>query len=382
MPGKTLKSIQEIEDFVRGCTFFGTGGGGKPENGIESLVSEFKKGKEIGWIDVEDLPDDSLSACPFLMGSIAPLTEQTYKEMAAFGLGQRVNKDKECLAKAVLELSAYTGRKISALVPVELGGGNTPGCIAAGIVNGIPTVDGDYTGRAIPEITQTTPYLMDKALLPITTVDGWGNVCIIKSGTGYAMAERIGKLISAASFGSTGDAGFLLSGRETKEAVVRGTLTECFTVGKMIREARESGKDPVAEVVQYLGGWLVCEGTVSKKEWEDRLGYFWGTHTISGEGRFKGDTLKIWFKNENHVCWKNDQAFVTSPDSIIVVNASSGEPITNTKIAEGDRVSVIVRKANPLFRTPKAIEVLGPKAFGFELDYVPAENRLSAEEAI
>jgi Uncharacterized conserved protein len=376
MPGKTLKSIQEIHDFVRGCTFFGTGGGGSPENGIESLESEFKKGKEIGWIDIDDLSDDSLSACPFLMGSIAPLTEQAYKEMAAFGLGQRINKDKECLAKAVLELSAYTGNKISALVPVELGGGNTPGCIAAGVVNGIPTVDGDYTGRAIPEITQTTPYLMDRSLLPITTVDGWGNVCIIKNGTSYAMSERIGKLISAASFGSTGDAGFLMSGKETKETVVKGTLTECYNVGKMIREARENGKDPVAEVVKYLGCWSVCEGTVSKKEWEDRLGYFWGTHTILGEGKFKGDTVKIWFKNENHICWKNDKVLVTSPDSIIVVNASNGEPITNTKIAEGDKVSVIVRKSNPMFRTPKAIKVLGPKAFGFDMEYVPVENSL------
>ena len=25
---KTLKTRQEVEDFVRGCTFFGTGGGG------------------------------------------------------------------------------------------------------------------------------------------------------------------------------------------------------------------------------------------------------------------------------------------------------------------------------------------------------------------
>ena len=39
---KELSTRQDIEDFVRGCTLFGTGGGGTPESGIESLVSELE----------------------------------------------------------------------------------------------------------------------------------------------------------------------------------------------------------------------------------------------------------------------------------------------------------------------------------------------------
>ncbi|GAI41450.1 unnamed protein product, partial [marine sediment metagenome] len=113
----TLKNRQEIEDFVRGCTFYGTGGGGLPENGIDSLVSELEKGKEVGWIDIDDISDDDLTACPFLMGSIAPHTEQTIKEMASFGLGTVKNKQKDCLAIAIKELSNYTGKKVNALIP-------------------------------------------------------------------------------------------------------------------------------------------------------------------------------------------------------------------------------------------------------------------------
>ncbi len=45
-------------------------------------------------------------------------------------------------------------------MPLELGGASTPGCIGAGLATAIPAVDGDYTGRAIPEIPQTTPYLV------------------------------------------------------------------------------------------------------------------------------------------------------------------------------------------------------------------------------
>lgn len=81
MPTVTLKTRQDIEDFVRGCAFYGTGGGGLPKNGIESLVSEMEKGTEIGWIDVNEVPDDAVTACPFLMGSIAPHTPEVLKEM-------------------------------------------------------------------------------------------------------------------------------------------------------------------------------------------------------------------------------------------------------------------------------------------------------------
>lgn len=376
MPTVTLKTRQDIEDFVRGCAFYGTGGGGLPENGIESLVSEMEKGTEIGWVDVNEVPDDAVTACPFLMGSIAPHTSEVLKEMERFGLTTPVNKEKDRLGKALVELAEYTGKKIEYLVPIELGGANTPGGVAAGLANGIKPIDGDYTGRAIPEIPQTTPYLFGKKLWPISSVDEWGNVCIIKEAINYAMSERIGKLISAAAYGLSGDAGFLMTGKDTKDVIIPGTLTECYNVGKLIRESRETGKDPVAELVASLGGWVLIKGTVSKKEWEDKLGYYWGTHEIAGEGDYANNAIKIWFKNENHICWKNGEVFVTSPDIITVVDAGTGEPYANPVLKEGDHVAVIGLKARPVFRNEKGIGILGPKAFGFDYKYVPIEEQM------
>ena len=376
MPTVTLKTRQDIEDFVRGCAFYGTGGGGLPKNGIESLVSEMEKGTEIGWIDVNEVPDDAVTACPFLMGSIAPHTPEVLKEMEGFGLTNPVNKEKERLGKALVELAEYTRKNIEYLVPIELGGANTPGGVAAGLANGIKPIDGDYTGRAIPEIPQTTPYLFGKKLWPISSVDEWGNVCIIKEAINYAMSERIGKLISAGAYGLSGDAGFLMTGKDTKEVIIPGTLTECYNVGKLIREAREAGKDPVAELVSSLGGWVLIKGTVSKKEWEDKLGYYWGTHEVTGEGDYANNTIKIWFKNENHISWKNGEVFITSPDIITVVDAVTGEPYANPVLKEGDNVAVIGLKARPVFRNEKGIGILGPKAFGYDYEYVPIEEQL------
>lgn len=376
MPTMTLKTRQDVEDFVRGCAFYGTGGGGLPKNGLESLLATMEKGIEIGWVDVNDVPDNAITACAFLMGSIAPRTPEVLKEMERFGLTESVYKEKERLGRALLELSEYTGKKIEYVVPIERGGANTPGPIAAGLANGIKPIDGDYTGRAIPEIPQTTPYLFGKKLWPITSVDEWGNVSIVKEAINYAMSERIGKLISAAAYGLAGDAGFLMTGKETKEVIIPGSLTECYNVGKMIRQSRETGKDPVKEIASSLGGWILIKGKVTKKEWEDKLGYYWGTHEITGEGEYAGNTVKIWFKNENHICWKNDKVLVTSPDIITVVDAVTGEPYANPEIKEGDRVAVLGLKSPLVFRSEKGIEILGPKAFGFEYEYVPIEKTM------
>jgi len=57
MPSKELKSEKEIEDFVRGCTFLGTGGGGSPEERLSLLLETFKSGKKIQWVDVSEIDD-------------------------------------------------------------------------------------------------------------------------------------------------------------------------------------------------------------------------------------------------------------------------------------------------------------------------------------
>mgnify|MGYP000775096895 FL=1 len=62
-----LENQQMAEDFVRGCTFMGTGGGGLPANGLQSLMSEINKGTKVGWVDMSEIPDDAMTACPFLM---------------------------------------------------------------------------------------------------------------------------------------------------------------------------------------------------------------------------------------------------------------------------------------------------------------------------
>lgn len=375
MATKKLTNIQEATDFVRGCTFYATGGGGLPENGIESLMSEINEKGFVQITDISEIPDDAVAVCPFLMGSIAPHDEATLKEMAGFGFIDGVNKEKARLAKAIQELEAYTGVKTTVVVPIELAGANTSGPISAGSSLGMMAVDGDYCGRAIPEILQITPYLYDRKWLPVASVDEWDNVCIIKKATNLRVVERIGKLISAGAYGLAGQAGFIMSGKELKETVIAGTLSKSYELGKFIREAQEAHLDHIPQkIAEKVGGWVLAEGKRTDFEDEDRIGYYWGTTTIQSDA---GDEYKIWFKNENHVCWKNGEPFVSSPDLICVVDRHTGEPIPNPKMRQAQDVAIIVLPCDERLRQDKIKKVLDPQYFGFEdISYVPVEERM------
>ena len=150
MPTRELKSVTDIEDFVRGCTFLGTGGGGSPEEGVSLLTDTLESGKKIQWVDVSDIDDKAWVTSPAGMGSIAPVTEEKKKMFAQLGLSER--KVKRMLVDAVRELEEYLKSSIDIIVPVEIGGGNTPVPLDTAAQLGKLTVDGDYTGRAIPEV--------------------------------------------------------------------------------------------------------------------------------------------------------------------------------------------------------------------------------------
>ncbi len=43
--------------------------------------------------------------------------------------------------------------------------------------------------------------------------------------------------------------------------------------------------------------------------------------------------------------------------------------MTTEQVRYGLRVGVVILPANPLLKTPKALKVVGPKAFGFDVEY-------------
>jgi len=369
---KFITTMQEVEDLVRGVTFFGTGGGGDPVRGLKFLKETVRDVGKIEIIDVDELDDDATVCTCFYMGSIAPHTPEVKEKMKKMGY---VDIEVErVLPEAVKRLEKYIGKEIDAIVAIELGGINTPAPIDAAARLGKKIINGDYAGRAIPEIVQTTPSLAGKNVCPMTSVDEWGNVAYIDKVKNHLCAEAMGKAISTVAFGLVGQTSFVMTGKEMKEIIIEGTITESLAVGKVLREAAESGKDPAKKVADLLNGWVLFKGKVVEKAWEDKEGYFWGTNTIKGTDDFSGHEFKIWFKNENHITWLDGEVYVTSPDIIEVIDSKTGEPITNPTIKEGNEVAVIGVKKRAAFDNKVGIDRVGPAHYGFDIKHKPIEE--------
>ncbi len=373
MPYGKLETLQDCEDFVRGCLFMGTGGGGSMEWGMSMLKDALDDGIPLEWIDVDDVPDAVWTVTPYGMGSLAPTTQETLDEIERAGLVDK-HGDRS-MEEAVKALEKYLGQPIGCIVAAELGAGNTPAPLVTGARLGIPVVDGDYAGRAIPDEMQGTPYLYGKNSWPFASVDHWGNMAIVTYAVNPHMLERIGKMLAVAAYGHTTMAATPLPADEMKDILIPGTLTKCLALGREMRLAREQEEDPIDAVIRATSGWRLFEGIVTGKEWEDRDGYMFGTTHLSGTGDYEGQTLSVWFKNENHVSWLNGQPWICSPDLVTLAYKESGLGTTNTLIKEGDEIVAVGIKGLESFRTEFGLnEAAGPRYFGFDIDYVPIEE--------
>ncbi|MHB1415259.1 MAG: DUF917 domain-containing protein [Chloroflexota bacterium] len=377
MPMRVLRTQEEAEDFLRGLTLLGTGGGGRRDVGRRYLMDLLTDGKMITWTDLSEVPDDTWTCCSFGMGSIAPTSALSEEERRKLGYVDMPYP--RPFLQAVRELELYSGVKIGAIAPFELGATNTSAPLDAAMRLGVALVDGDYCARAVPELTQTTAALAGKSMWPAAIADPWGNVVIMKSAGSLPLAEALGKQLSivtkrADPLLSCAHAGFLMQAREMKQAIIPGTLTRSLTLGTAVRKARESGGDPVRAAVNALEGWLLFTGRVTRRDWESREGYMFGTTTVTGEGEFAGHELRIWFKNENHVSWLDGRPYVLSPDLMAVVQRDSGEPWTNSDLETGAEVAVLGFRADARYRTPRGLELMGPEHYGFDLPYVPIEE--------
>jgi DUF917 family protein len=102
-------------------------------------------------------------------------------------------------------------------------------------------------------------------------------------------------------------------------------------------------------------------------------GFVRGSVTVSGRGADHGRHLRIELQNENLVAWEDSAVLASVPDLITVCDTQTGIPIATESLRFGQRVTVLAWPCDPLWRTPRGLEIAGPAAFGYEHHYMPVE---------
>jgi hypothetical protein len=219
-------------------------------------------------------------------------------------------------------------------------------------------------GRAFPELQMDTFMIEGVSPTPFALSDTHGNVAIFDHIDTALRAEEYARNLTVQMGGSSGLAMPVMTGAEMKATLIRGTLTLAQRMGQAVLDARQRSSDP-AEIVAGLGnGRVLFRGKIVDLE----------RRTVQGfaRGRLKlvafadpDDRMEIVFQNENLVAWHNDQVVATVPDLICIVNLEDGEPIGTESLRYGLRVTVLGMPAPRELKTPRALEVVGPAAFGY-----------------
>ena len=352
-----------------------TGGGGDPSEGAAILEAALAGGLDIGWADQALIDDEAVTAMVYGMGSIAPPGAGRDELLKSLGVGAAPLSDTQGMQEAVRVLAQHLGEPIGCIVVAELGAYNSPAPLVVAARLGLPVVDGDYSGRAVPEEMQSTPHVYGVASDPLASVDRWGNTTIVAKAANSYMLERVGRHLSMAGITGTAVASTAIRADRMKEILVPGTLTRCLEIGRACRLAAERGADPVDAALEIVGGWRLFEGTVTAKRWEDSGGFMVGELNIDGTGASAGRSLRAWFKNEIHVTWLDGRPWVCSPDLVTLVNPRTGRGYTNTEIDVGDRVVAVGMRGLDAMREPHTLaSASGPAYFGFDISYVPIEE--------
>jgi len=102
-------------------------------------------------------------------------------------------------------------------------------------------------------------------------------------------------------------------------------------------------------------------------------GFVRGSATIEGVGAGSHRVLRLEIQNENLVALEDGEVRAIVPDIITVCDTETGIPIHTERLRYGQRVTVIAFPCDPIWRTDRGLELAWPRAFGYDLDYVPVE---------
>lgn len=362
---KTLM-IEDTLDILYGCTVLGTGGGGNLASGIQKIARDFKEGKRLKLAKLDEVPDEEIVASSYFVGAISPESKKN---------DLKVVIDNEALY-AFNVLEEYKKTKFFGIITTELGGGNTATAIDIAMNRDVPLIDADPAGRSVPGVQHSSFYIENVPIAPLSIVNKFGDVIILEHVVDDFRAEELIRSIAAESGNSVGVTSQAITGKLLKKATIPETISLAQKIGYALRNSETKRTDPVYEMLKAGEGTLLFEGIVAEDTiWNDENAYTVGEFRINGTGtRFNGHRYRVWFKNENIVSWLDDKPDVTVPDLISVVLRRTGEPISNPNLKADMDVAVLGFRSPAEWRKKKALEIFTPRAFGFDIPYVPIEK--------
>lgn len=348
-------NIENLKDLALGCAILGSGGGG--DTVLYSMMAQvqMEKTPSVSLINFSELkPDDVIMPIGF-MG--APSAEV---EKIASGNEFKV---------MFKHIEKNLNKKITVLMPFEIGGCNGFIPLILGAETGLSILDADLMGRAFPEAQMTSSNLLGVHPSPGFITDALGNTTVIYAANTETL-EKIGRQVAVA-MGSTAAFGFFpMTTLEAEKCSFSKSISKAMAIGKACREAKVSGNDPVKALLTACKGVHIGSGKIVDIDRVISRGFLYGVVMIQN----KHEKIELEFRNEFLVAKRDGKIVATTPDILMLLEQETGAPIDSQQLQYGLKVHLIGLPAPALWTTPAGLALVGPRHFGYETDYHPISN--------
>ena len=347
-----LLTESDIDALSIGAAILGTGGGGSPYLGQLRCRELLRSGAKVPLLSLDEIADDALIASTGGIG--APIVSIEKLEEGNEGL------------RALRAVEEYCGRPIDALIAGEIGGGNALSPIITAATAGLGVVDGDGMGRAFPEMQMTTVSIYGHHSTPAAIADERGNVVVFGHVASELWFEKLARATVVQMGGTATGVESPMPGSYVKRFAVPGTVSQAIDLGTMVLDANRRHVSAIPLICERESGIHLMDGKIVDLKRHLRGGFSVGEIALEGIDRHAGSRATIEFQNEYLSFERNGDVEVSVPDLIVLLDVDTGHAISTDILRYGQRVSVLALPCHPLLRTPEALAVVGPKAFGLD----------------
>ena len=320
---------EKLVNVIYGATFFGAGGGGSISNGMD-LLNTFPGDVELEVVPLSQMKDDEYSVMAAGLGSPLAMKEKGFGPEAI------------SVVKGMMKVAEDAGKKVAYVYSGEQGGFNTMVPIYAALHAGLPLLDLDGNGRAVPELNTGLLPINDIPIDPLVLANANGDIVIghPKDPLDSVACETIARSICMAYGMSVGFSTWMMSKADHEKASAIGQISLAQQVGAVLRD-KATTKENLSKKLADLGvrHKVFATGRITKIDVSVENGFDFGKTVITADD---GKVYSVDFKNENLIIRDAaGKALLVVPEIITILDTDTMEPLSNADTKEGQNVMLL-----------------------------------------
>jgi uncharacterized protein len=331
-PGNCQLTKKDLSYIVYGACFLGSGGGGSVGLALRFIDSMINDADVIRYVNPDNLEPNKNVSLVAVLGS-------PEKMLDGFGRTASLNAFHEMDNY----LTQFSQQPLGYLMPVEMGAINVliPFIISA--KKGIEVINGDPSGRAVPEMSMnlfnTNKLSLNPVILTSDTDDsGYYQKITIQvkdANDAENQARQFARLNNniagiACYPMPTADLNCSTLSNNNQAKFVQWTVGLAWHLGRNIVESKNYNKFLKHLDSFSLPSYKLFEGTIIHKDERAISGFDVGKITVTNEN----ETFFIYYKNETLLVWNETRKryVAMGPDSINFLTRKAAQPFTHADI--------------------------------------------------